>query len=66
MCCFAHQQPSNVIRGFGAYACVGFGYDFNKHVGISLNYDLFETRANGIYLSYFNTSRYGGTFEYRF
>jgi OmpA-OmpF porin, OOP family len=50
----------------GAGAGVGLGYDFNRHIGISLNYDVFETRANGIYEGHFNTSIYGDTFEYRF
>jgi hypothetical protein len=53
MCCFV-------------YAGVGFGYDFSIHIGISLNYDVFETRADGIYIGHFNTSMYGGTVEYRF
>jgi OmpA-OmpF porin, OOP family len=57
---------SSSANGTGAYAGVGFGYDFNTHIGISLNYDVFETRANGIYVGHFNTSMYGGTFEYRF
>jgi len=38
----------------------------NRHIGVSLNYDFFQSRANGIYQGRFNTGMYGGTFEYRF
>jgi hypothetical protein len=53
-------------NGDGFYAGFGLGYEFNKHISVSLNYDYFQSRAEGIYNGNFNTGMYGGTFEYRF
>jgi hypothetical protein len=61
-----YAPVSDSASGDGLYAGIGAGYDFNRHIGISLNYDVFQTRANGIFLGHFNTNMYGGTFEYRF
>jgi OmpA-OmpF porin, OOP family len=61
-----HTLISTNSSGDGVYAGVGLGYDFNQHIGVSLNYDFFQTRAGGIYQGHYNTSMYGGTFEYRF
>lgn len=57
---------STSATGNGVYAGIGVGYDFNKHAGIALNYDTYQTNADGIYNRRFNTGMYGGTFEYRF
>lgn len=57
---------SSTSNGDGFYAGLGLGYDFNRHIGISLNYDVFQSRASDIYVGHFNTGMYGGTFEYRF
>ena len=52
--------------GDGFYLGTGLGYDFNRHIGISLNYDLYQSRASGVYQDHFNTNVFGGTLEYRF
>jgi OmpA-OmpF porin, OOP family len=62
----AYGSTSTSATGDGVYVGVGFGYDFNRHMGIALNYDNYQTNANGIYNRRFNTGMYGGTFEYRF
>jgi OmpA-OmpF porin, OOP family len=61
-----YASVSASANGNGFYAGVGFGYDFNKHVGIAVNYDNYQSNADGIYNRRFNTGVYGGTFEYRF
>jgi hypothetical protein len=61
-----YASISSSSNGSGFYAGIGLGYDFNTHIGVSLNYDFYQTRANGIYDGHFNTNVYGGTFEYRF
>lgn len=59
-------SASESRSGDGIYVGFGLGYEFSRHIGISLNYDFFQSRANGIYDGRFNTGMYGGTFEYRF
>jgi OmpA-OmpF porin, OOP family len=61
-----YASASSSSSGDGFYAGIGAGYDFSRNMGISLNYDLYQSRASGIYDGRFNTSVYGGTFEYRF
>jgi OmpA-OmpF porin, OOP family len=61
-----YASLSRSASGDGVYAGLGLGYDFSQHISVSLNYDFYQTRANGIYDGHFNTSVYGGTFEYRF
>jgi OmpA-OmpF porin, OOP family len=62
----AYASESNSATGDGTYVGIGFGYDFNQHAGIALNYDNYQTNADGIYNRRFNTGMYGATFEYRF
>jgi outer membrane protein with beta-barrel domain len=60
------DSTSDSVTGDGTYAGVGVGYDFNPHMGIAMNFDNYQSNANGIYNRRFNTGMYGGTFEYRF
>ena len=53
-------------NGDGTYFGVGVGADLNTHTALSVNYDNYQSKAEGVFDRRFNVGFYGVSLEYRF